>query len=200
MWPKLKFTAYFPDINLTGARVTLRPPAPEDWAAWAEIRGRNRTHLQPFEPSWAEATLSKENFQRRLQRQSLAWQNDQGQALLIFKNGEARALIGGMNINHICRGAAQFAALGYWIDQAHEGQGYMQEALALTLEYCFTGLGLHRVNCSSLPDNERSRNLLLRAGFAEEGFARNYIQINGAWQDHVLYGLTIEEWQARQKR
>ena len=31
----------------------------------------------------------------------------------------------------------------------------------------------------------------------EEGVAQRYLEINGVWEDHVRYGITIEEWQAR---
>jgi len=31
--------------------------------------------------------------------------------------------------------------------------------------------------------------LLKSLGFEEEGYAKKYLQINGAWQDHVLFGL-----------
>ena len=103
-------------------------------------------------------------------------------------------MIGGMNVNNICRGAAQYATLGYWISEDHQGQGYMSEALRLTLQFCFERLKLHRVNAACLPNNARSENLLRRAGFKHEGFAEKYISINGAWRDHVLYGLNVENW------
>ena len=34
-----------------------------------------------------------------------------------------------------------------------------------------------------------SRGLLHKVGFREEGYARQYLRINGSWQDHVLYAL-----------
>jgi ribosomal-protein-alanine N-acetyltransferase len=61
------------------------------------------------------------------------------------------------------------------------------------LPYIFDRIGLHRVEAACLPHNAASRGLLTKLGFAEEGYARKYLRINGTWQDHVLYGLLKEE-------
>jgi len=185
--------AAFPDITLESTRIFMRPPSLQDWKIWAELRSVNQARIQPFEPQWPNEPFSQELFKKRLARQSREWTLGHANTFLIFKKGSAQ-LIGGMNINNICRGAAQYASLGYWIDQAHEGHGYMAESIKLTLRHCFETLGLHRVNAACLTHNERSKRTLLKAGFKEEGFAEKYIQINGAWQDHVLFGLPIENW------
>ena len=194
MWGKQKPQTSFPEILLHAERIFMRPPQISDWQQWASLRAKNKKHIQPFEPLWAENALEEAFFERRVQRQSREWHLGIANAFLIFKSSD-RQLIGGMNINNICRGAAQYAALGYWIDQDHEGQGYMAEALNVTLKYCFEDLELHRVNASCLPHNPRSKKTLLKAGFQEEGFAEKYLQIDGDWQDHELFGLPIENWQ-----
>jgi len=65
----------------------------------------------------------------------------------------------------------------------------MTEGLRCLLPFAFGRLALHRVEAACLPRNEASRRLLDRIGFREEGFARQYLRIDGAWQDHVLYAL-----------
>jgi len=35
---------------------------------------------------------------------------------------------------------------------------------------------------------------LKRTGFHEEGHARNYLLIDGKWQDHVLFAILREDW------
>jgi ribosomal-protein-alanine N-acetyltransferase len=194
IWGKAKPQALFPDVHLCGFRILMRPPALEDWQQWASVREANIDHIQPFDPLWPENAFTYDLFQRRTHRQAREWDLGLSNAFLIFKN-KGEKLIGGMNINNICRGAAQYAALGYWIDKDHEGRGYMAEALKMTLQYSFEGLGLHRVNASCLPHNTRSKNTLLKAGFKKEGFAEKYLQINGHWQDHELIGLPVEDWE-----
>jgi len=40
-----------------------------------------------------------------------------------------------------------------------------------------------------MPKNTRSANLLKTLGFEQEGYAKNYLLINGRWEDHVLNAL-----------
>ena len=47
--------------------------------------------------------------------------------------------------------------------------------------------GLHRLEAACLPTNTPSRSLLAKAGFQQEGYAREYLCINGLWQDHLLF-------------
>lgn len=185
-----------PMIRIKGTRVHLRPPQLADWHAWAMLRSRNRAFLQPWEPTWEQDCLSEDYFQDRIRRQTREWHGDRAYAFLIMHN-EPETIMGGFNLNYVCRGAAQFAALGYWLDEAEQGHGYMTEAGRLILAHAFWSLKLHRLNAACLPENVRSRALLTRLGFKEEGFAARYIEIDGLWRDHVLYGLPYEEWEKR---
>jgi ribosomal-protein-alanine N-acetyltransferase len=33
-----------------------------------------------------------------------------------------------------------------------------------------------------------------KLGIRSEGVAERYLEINGVWEDHVRYALTVEEW------
>lgn len=166
-----------------------------DYPQWAEVRARNESFLKPYEPAWPAGCLAPDFFKRRVERLSREYTADSTYAFLIFKkDGE---LIGGININNITRGAGQMASLGYWIDEGHQGHGLMSQAVHAVLHYAFTVLGLARMNAATLVHNEKSRNMLLRLGFVEEGFARAYIQIDGRRQDHILYGLNATDFMMR---
>ena len=82
----------------------------------------------------------------------------------------------------------------------HAGQGFMTEALGLMLGFAFGRLRLHRVEAACLPHNGPSRAVLAKNGFREEGYAKEYLCIDGRWQDHVLFGLLHDEWAARLDR
>ena len=99
-------------------------------------------------------------------------------------------VVGLANFTQIVRGAFMACSLGYSIDEDRQGQGLMRETLEHAIAYVFDELGLHRVQASYLPTNERSGGLLRRLGFVVEGYARDYIYINGAWRDHVLTART----------
>lgn len=192
VWPLKKPSASsspdFPDLVLTGPRVFLRPPRSGDAALWLALRRDSRDHLIPFEPEWGDDHLSIEFFDRRRAAQLRDWTIGLSRSFLIFDHATA-ALVGGMNINTIARGAAQFGSLGYWLGQPYQGRGYMTEAAHLTAQYAFGPLALERLSAATLPHNHRSMAMLKRIGFIEEGFAKAYLQINGQRQDHVLFGL-----------
>ena len=174
--------------TLAGKRLYLRTPKLDDYSAWQAVRERNKEFLTPFEPQWADDALSEAFFKRRLGRQHQEMIAHRGAFFLIFSK-DRDDIIGGLNLNNIQYGAARCCSFGYWLDEEKQGQGYMYEAVALAIDYAFNILKLNRINAACLPDNHRSVNMLLRHGFEEEGFAKKYLQINGKWQDHRLFGL-----------
>lgn len=204
MWRSKKTSGIIPyeDTELTGFHVILRPPRMQDQEEWLGLRRKNRHFLSAYEPRWGKESLTPAFYQRRMERLQKDWEEDRGYSFLMFKrpveDTKRRAmentLIGGFNINHVCRGAAEYASLGYWIDEGHQGGGYMRAAMRLIIHFAYKDLKLHRLHAATLPDNVRSQNLLTKMGFAEEGRARKYIEINGIWEDHILFGLVLEEF------
>jgi len=53
--------------------------------------------------------------------------------------------------------------------------------------FAFGSLRLHRLEAACIPSNAASIRLLENAGFSREGYARQYLCINGLWQDHLLF-------------
>ena len=45
------------------------------------------------------------------------------------------------------------------------------------------------------PENAASRAVLSKVGFREEGLLKRYLDVDGAWRDHLLVAMTIEEIQ-----
>ncbi len=180
---------YIPRGNrLEGARIYLRPPRYRDWNAWAMLRAASRDFLTPWEPTWPADALSRAAYRRRMRQSALEWHEDSGYSFLIFRRSDD-LLLGGVNLSNVRRGVAQSVSLGYWIGAAHARQDYMAEALRCLLPFAFDRLGVNRIEAACLPHNEASRGLLQKCGFREEGYARQYLRINGNWQDHVLYAL-----------
>lgn len=184
---------------LTGERVALRAPRPGDYTAWRNLRRASRDFLKPYEPRWTDADLSQRVFSSRLKRGREEAKAGSDYSFFIFTRAEEQ-LVGGITLSNIRRRAAQFVNLGYWMGQDFAGQGYMTEAVGLVIPFCFETLGLHRIHAAFLPDNAASRRVLEKNGFAEEGYAENYLQIDGKWADHVLFGLTRERYDAANRR
>lgn len=173
---------------LQGERVYLRYPMMGDFEGWASLREESRAFLAPWEPTWPADDLTRASFRRRLRRYSRDVREDLGYAFLIYARGSGRVL-GGATLSNVRRGVSQACALGYWIGEPYAGQGLMKEAVRLLIPFVFDKLALHRIEAACIPDNERSRRLLLGMGFKEEGVARAYLRINGAWRDHALFAL-----------
>ena len=184
-----------PLCRVDGTRCVLRTPARGDFEAWAALRSESRGFLVPFEPSWPADAVSRVGYRRRLRRYAQDWNTDQGYSFLLFRR-EDGALLGGISLSNVRRGVAESASLGYWIGKIHARQGYMTEGLRLVLSFAFERLRLYRVEAACLPHNAASRKLLLKSGFREEGYARQYLSIDGKWQDHVLFGLLRADWAA----
>ena len=94
-----------------------------------------------------------------------------------------------MTLSNIRRGVAQTATVGYWIGEPHTRKGLMSAGLKGAVGFAFKSLGLHRLEAACLPENVPSRQVLLKNGFKQEGFAPAYLKINGAWRDHLLFGI-----------
>ena len=115
----------------------------------------------------------------------------------IFVDG---AFAGEINLNNVVRGAFQSATIGYWIDQARAGRAYMSEAVVVLAQYAFESLNLHRLEVCIIPRNHNSRRVVEKLELRNEGTAERFLEINGVWEDHVRYGITVEEWMNRREQ
>ena len=61
----------------------------------------------------------------------------------------------------------------------------------------FDDLRLHRLQIAIIPRNANSRRVMQKLNLREEGTALRYLEINGAWEDHVRYAITAEDWDTR---
>ncbi len=150
---------------------------------------RNQDFLRPYESARGESF-----FTLPFQRQFLADEAQrakEGSALRLFLRPKEPGpeVIGLVALCHVVWGSLCSAWLAYNLDEAYGGQGLMDEALRKMVEIAFGRLGLHRLEAHVMPGNQRSLNTVKRLGFAEEGLARQYFEINGRWEDHVRMSL-----------
>jgi [ribosomal protein S5]-alanine N-acetyltransferase len=166
--------------------VLLRPPQMADYAEWASLREKSRAFLVPWEPTWPADDLTRGAFRRRLKRYAEDQRTDQAYAFFIFRQDD-NVLVGGLTLANVRRGVAQAGSLGYWLGEPFVRRGYMSAAVKALLPFTFGTLKLHRVEAACIPTNVASIRLLEKCGFLREGYAREYLCINGVWQDHLLY-------------
>jgi [ribosomal protein S5]-alanine N-acetyltransferase len=180
------------DLELQGLDVSLRAPLFSDYDAWAELRAASRTELVPYEPVWTRDELSRAAFRHRLKHYAREAAQDLGYALFIFDAAGTR-LLGSVTLSNVRRGVAQAASIGYWIGTPVAGRGHMTEALCLLAPFAFRTLKLHRLEAGCVPTNRASVRVLKKSGFNEEGLARQYLRINGAWHDHLLFARLADD-------
>jgi ribosomal-protein-alanine N-acetyltransferase len=186
--------AFFRTINfadplpsVAGEGVLLRMPQAPDYTDWTALREGSRDFLTPWEPTWPADDLSRSAFRRRIRRYSEDLRTDQGYAFLIIRTSD-NTLVGGLTLANIRRGVAQAGSIGYWMGRPFVRQGYMTAAVRAIIPFAFASLRLHRLEAACIPTNAGSIGLLEKTGFVREGYAREYLCINGIWQDHLLYG------------
>lgn len=176
-----------PELALIAAGLHIRPPQMSDYENWAALREQSRQFLQPWEPTWPQDDLTRGAFRRRLQRYARELDRNEAFPFLVFRAAD-RVLLGGLNLTNVRRGAASMASLGYWMGEPFAGKGFMTNAVLQVTALAFRQLHIRRMEAACLPENAASVKLLEKTGFRREGFAREYLAINGVWRDHLLYG------------
>jgi [ribosomal protein S5]-alanine N-acetyltransferase len=185
-----------PEPLVRGEGLYLRPGSAADYASWSRLRQASRSFLEPWEPTWPEDDLTQGAFRRRLRRQDEDISRDEAYAFLVFDQTSDQ-LLGGITLGGVRRGVSQTGTLGYWMGVPHAGKGRMTRAVAAIADFAFARLRLHRLEAACIPDNTPSIKVLENNGFAREGFARAYLKIDGAWRDHVLFGLVENDARIR---
>lgn len=178
-------------LRLAHGPVGLRPLSVWDGRAWSEVRRANREWLKPWEATRpADAPPGHTSYRGMLR--DLRRQTREGRCLP-FALTVAEEFAGQVTVNNIVGGSAMFAAVGYWIDQRHAGHGYMPLAVAMVVDYCFTTVGLHRVEVAIRPENVASLRVVEKLRIPEIGYAPRFLHIDGEWRDHRLFAICKED-------
>ena len=178
-------------VTLRRGEVTLRPLESGDAKAWREVRVRNAAWLKPW-----DATVPPGADARPSSFRSLVWrlnrQARQGTTYPFAIEVDGR-FVGQVTVNNVVRGSAQFASVGYWLDRDYAGRGIMPRAVAMVIDHCFFSAGLHRIEVAIRPENTNSLRVVEKLGLREVGYAPKFLHIDGAWRDHRIYAVTVEE-------
>lgn len=177
-------------VRLESERLILRLPDLDDVPAITRYFRENDAFHRPTNPLLPDDFLTEAHQRRRVEALRADYEADRALRLFVFKKAEPARVIAALSFSAILRGPAQYCNLGYHQAQDEQGKGHMREALPVAIAHVFDVLDLHRIQANYMPTNERSGKLLRHLGFVVEGYARDYLFINGAWRDHVLTSLT----------
>jgi ribosomal-protein-alanine N-acetyltransferase len=177
-------------------RLVLRPPRTTDVPEVRRVLRVNAEHLRPWSaaPAPGEDPSSLASVSRTVLRNRRDWKRGLSFVLMITAREREERILGRIALGGVLLGAFQAAHLGYWIDAEHQGRGLMTEAVRATTTFALRAASLHRVQAAVMPRNAGSQRVLEKVGYRREGMAQRYLCIAGAWEDHVLFAITAEEW------
>ena len=168
-------------------RLELFIPSRRDAARMCRYVVENREHLKGWEPERPARYFTEAYWKEELATAAKEFRTGQSLRLaFVKKESTSGPIVGSSNFRNFVWGAFRACHLGYSLDHRLQGQGLMREALEAALDYVLGDLGLHRVMAAYMPHNERSARLLKSLGFESEGYARDYLLLDGAWRDHLL--------------
>lgn len=177
------------DFIIEGEHICIKVLTPDDGEELLNYYIKNREYLSKFEPHRDEAFYKLETQVQSLTENYKQFFKDEGAHFGIYKDNQ---FIGRIRLYNIVYGVFKSGFIGYSIDEAYQGKGYMKEAVKLVAEYAFEELNLHRIEASTLVENKKSQGVLRGCGFSELGISEKYLYINGKWRDHVIFYKTKE--------
>ena len=178
-------------VTLRRGEVILRPLESGDAKAWREVRVRNAAWLKPWDATVPPGAHGRPaSFRVLVRRLSRLARDDQAMPFAVVGDD---AFVGQVTVNNIVRGSAQFASVGYWLDQRMAGRGIMPLAVAMVIDHCFLVAGLHRIEICIRPENTNSLRVVEKLGIHEVGYAPRVLHIDGAWRDHRIFAITAED-------
>jgi [ribosomal protein S5]-alanine N-acetyltransferase len=180
-------------------RLILRLAAEEDVEEIVRYFSANRDFLRPFDPRRPEIFYSPGFWSGQIRQSVVDERMNRAVRFFLFDRGTDE-VIGTANFTQIRRGVSYSCTLGYGLAEDFQGNGLMREALQPAIEHIFDVRRLHRIEANYMPHNTRSGRLLRRLGFVVDGYARDYMLIDGKWEDHVLTSLTNPDWGADDSR
>jgi ribosomal-protein-alanine N-acetyltransferase len=171
--------------------VVLRPISQSDRDTWRRVRAANLGWLGRWDataPSRSQAQpRSFASMVRSMRRDAKAGRQ------LPFVVEVGGRFVGQLTVSNVVRGSAQYASIGYWIDESYAGRGIITRAVAMAIDHCFGPVGLHRIEVAIRPENTSSLRVVEKLGIKEIGYAPRYLHIDGDWRDHKLFAITSDE-------
>lgn len=173
--------------------IILRTAEPTDGKLISDYFIANRDFLREWEPKREDAFFSEAGWTQRLIKLNELHRMGLGYYLIILDSNSGE-MLGTISFSNISRFPFHACNVGYSLSQTAQGRGVMTRALRMAVEYMFNIQNLHRVMAGYMPRNKRSESVLKRLEFTQEGLAKDYLLINGKWEDHVLTSLTNANW------
>lgn len=184
------------NLIVTAARVRVRLLQSADRDKWIRAHLASEAEFKKWMPKVSQDITLDEQFEFQLERMTSGVRGDSHYSFVAehLADGE---LVAFMSLSQVFRGPFLNAFAGWRVSTPYTGKGIGTEAVTALLDLAFArvpnGIGLHRVQANVIPTNTPSVRLARRVGFREEGYAKQYLEIAGLWQDHIMFAKLVDE-------
>lgn len=147
----------------------------------------NYQYLSQWLP-WVKSIHSPEDTETFIHHYETKYQLHSGlQCGLLYQN----TIIGVIGIDIMSGNRS--GAIGYWIGEQYQGNGYTTVACQSFVNYCFDSLALNRIEIRCAVDNKGSNAIPRKLGFAFEGVLREAEYLNDHYHDLNIYSLLSKD-------
>ncbi|TFH11429.1 MAG: N-acetyltransferase [Candidatus Thorarchaeota archaeon] len=175
-------------------RLIIRSYRPDDAAWYYQMSLKNREHLSRYEPNNPVMSIMTESDAKKTIEDFISlWDEQKYRFMGVFLKGSddfvAQIYLGKLNDQ-----LPEFG-IGYIVNEAHEGNGYVTEAVSAVVKELFKKVEAHRIQIETDDTNIRSIGVAKRCGFVREGHLRkNRINPDRTYSGTLLFGLLREEY------
>ncbi|MGN2425530.1 50S ribosomal protein L7/L12-serine acetyltransferase [Klebsiella electrica] len=148
---------------------------------------KNKLWLQ-HSLSWPAAVDREGETRRHVQGNVMLHQRGYAKMFFLFWRDE---MVGVLSFNQI-EPLNKTGYIGYWIDEDHQGQGLLSQALQAFMHYYARRGEVRRFVIKCRVANHKSNQVALRNGFTLEGCLQQAEYLNGAYDDQNIYGRIID--------
>ncbi len=186
----LDYSRYF----WQGEKVRLRPIRLED--AESSFIGMLDSPSRQDLQLGVELPASLEGIRASLEKWVDCKESD-GAVVFIIETLEGED-VGGLSLHSRDRKNGVFS-FGVNVARQHRRKGYAEDAVRILLRYGFRERRFQKCNSACVDTNAASIALHKKLGFTEEGRVRRRWFYNGRYHDDVLFGMTVEEFEGRER-
>lgn len=185
-----------PDIpsRIETERLYLRCYAEGDGRWYYPMSLQNRAHLSRYESDNPVMAIKSEREAEEVVRSfALQWAERRNFFLGAFDR-ISNEFVAQVHVGLVSWELPEFQ-IGYFVDKAHEGHGYVTEAVRAALHFVFQHLRALRVRLECDDTNVRSMRVAERCGMVREAHLRqNKTNRDGTLSGTMIYGLLKSEF------
>lgn len=155
-----------------------------------EVENRERFSL--FSPQRNDSYYTLANLEHYCEKQAFLFAQKRKLPLVFFRK-KGTSIVAQVSLSEIVYGSSYSAKLGYSTAKMSQRQGIGTEAVQAVIAYAFNKLKLHRLEVTIMAKNYPSLAFASSLGFLQEGISRDYLLLNGKWEDYYQLALLNEQ-------